>query len=597
MLPPRWAGLRAGSRAIAVWAMVLMSAVSTLRSTALAHDGHDHGTPAVALPVTVNPRAAGTGDEFEAVAILKDGTLLIFVDRFADNSPVTKAVVTVTIGTKDIVALPAPDGTYRVTWPLDAGRGRHDLVVGIQEGAVNDLLISSLERPATASALTAGSAPTVIERLRGWIVGSPLVAILGALVLMALSTALVLRRKPERRNKAADRPEDQSKIGGRDTGSTRLGLLIGVLLATSTFADQPAAAQAADAATATATAVGRPAPVNTGDAPRRLPDGSVFLPKPTQRLLDVRTELVKEAPHRASQTLVGRVIANPNRSGLVQSSTGGRVTPPKSGLPKLGQPVKAGEILGYVTPAFQAIDSANVAQTSGDLDQQIELARTRLERAQRLLASNAGTRVQAEEAELMLKGLERRRGALNTSQIKAEPLIAPVDGVISSTRAVPGQVVAPQDVLFEIIDGRSLWVEALVFDTAASQAFSQPTASTQDGASFPLTFVGRSRSLRQQSAILQFEITTPPATLDVGTPVTVHAQSGEPITGIVLPRAAVVRSSNGEDVVWRHTEPERFVPTPVRISPFDGARVLVQAGLNAGQRIVVQSAELISQVR
>ena len=62
-----------------------------------------------------------------------------------------------------------------------------------------------------------------------------------------------------------------------------------------------------------------------------------------------------------------------------------------------------------------------------------------------------------------------------------------------------------------------------------------------------------------------------------------HAQAGEPITAIVLPRAAVVRSANGEDVVWRHTEPERFVPTPVKVAPFDGARVLVQAGLSSGQ--------------
>jgi hypothetical protein len=36
-----------------------------------------------------------------------------------------------------------------------------------------------------------------------------------------------------------------------------------------------------------------------------------------------------------------------------------------------------------VTPAFQAIDSANVAQTAGDLDQQTELARTTAARRQR----------------------------------------------------------------------------------------------------------------------------------------------------------------------------------------------------------------------
>jgi membrane fusion protein, heavy metal efflux system len=572
MLHRNWAGLRVRLSAIGYSAMVLMLVFFETNGHASAHEGHDHGQAAVALPATINPRAAATGDEFEAVAVLKAGSLLIFVDRFADNSPVTKAAVTVTVGAKEFTALPAADGTYRIAWPADAKAGRHDLVIGIQDGATSDLLVSTLDLPATTSALTFGDTPPVSEGIWRWIASSPF-ALPVALLLLAIAAVFVWRRKT------------------RVTVGDALSVFVLIGLMASAVTSPATTAQASDEVTPNV------ALANTGDAPRRLADGSVFLPKPTQRLLDVRTLLVKDAAHRASQTLVGRVIANPNRSGLVQSNTGGRMTPPAAGLPRLGQTVKAGDVLGYVTPAFQAIDSANVAQAAGDLEQQIELARTKLERAQRLLAANAGTRVQAEEAELMLKGLERRRAALSVSQVKAEPLFAPVDGVISSARAVPGQVVSPQDILFEVIDGRSLWVEALVFDASSPGTFEQPTASTQNGASFSLTFVGRSRSLRQQSAILHFEITAPSASLDVGTPVTVHAQLGEPITAIVLPRAAVVRSANGEDIVWRHTEPERYVPTPVKISPFDGARVLVQAGLSAGQRIVVQGGELISQVR
>jgi membrane fusion protein, heavy metal efflux system len=506
-----------------------------------AHEGHDHGPVLAPLPVTVQPRAGATADEFEAVAILVGATaaqreLMIIVDSFATNVPVgsptiisgvttpsTDSVVTVTVGALELKAQPTADGTYRVAWPAALGAGKHDLVIAVQAGATSDLLLATLEVPPVAVGVSSAVAkPSLLDRLRG---------------------------------------------------------------------------RSANASPNPAVPVPQPTFAVTGDAPRRLADGSVFVPKPTQRLLDVRTELVREALHRPSQTLVGRVIANPNRSGHVQSSTGGRITPPKTGLPKLGQTVKVGDVLAYVSPAFQAIDSANVAQTAGDLEQQIELARAKHERAQRLLASNVGTRVQAEEAELVFRSLERRRATLTTSQLKAEPLVAPVDGVISAARAVPGQVVAPQDILFEIIDVRSLWVEALVFDATASQTFEQPVASTQSGTSLPLTFVGRSRSLRQQSAVLHFEIATPPASLDVGTPVTVHAQAGEAISGIVLPKSAVVRSANGEDIVWRHTDPERFVPAPVRISPFDGARVLVQAGLGQGQRIVVQGAELISQVR
>lgn len=519
----------AGPRILVVIALLLLGP-----GQLTAHEGHDHGPVLAPLPVSVQPRASATADEFEAVAILSGATaaqreLLVIVDRFATNAPVglpgaagapaVTTTVTVTAGSLELKTQQVADGTFRVAWPVALAAGKHDLVIAVQAGEISDLLLTTLVVPPLPGGTVAtATKPSLLDRLRG-------------------NSA-----------RASANP------------------------AIPTF-------------------------VVTSDAPRRLADGSVFVPKPTQRLLDVRTELVREAPHRPSQSLVGRVIANPNRSGHVQSTTGGRITPPKTGLPKLGQAVKVGDVLAYVNPAFQAIDSANVAQTAGELEQQIELARSKHERAQRLLAANVGTRVQAEEAELVFRSLERRRSTLMTSQLKAEPLVASVDGVISAARVVPGQVVAPQDILFEIIDTRSLWVEALVFDATASQTFEKPVASTQGGAALPLTFVGRSRSLRQQSAVLHFEMAAPPASLDVGTPVMVHAQAGEPISGIVLPKSAVVRSANGEDIVWRHSDPERYVPTPVRISPFDGARVLVQAGLSQGQRIVVQAAELISQVR
>ena len=92
-----------------------------------------------------------------------------------------------------------------------------------------------------------------------------------------------------------------------------------------------------------------------------------------------------------------------------------------------------------------AIDATTLGQTASDLDQQIELAKTKLARAEKLLATNAGTRGQVEETELQLRGLQARRAALNASQVKTETLIAPVDGVIAGTKALPGQVVAPQD--------------------------------------------------------------------------------------------------------------------------------------------------------
>ncbi|MFX5126566.1 efflux RND transporter periplasmic adaptor subunit, partial [Acinetobacter baumannii] len=62
-------------------------------------------------------------------------------------------------------------------------------------------------------------------------------------------------------------------------------------------------------------------------------------------------------------------------------------------------------------------------------------------------------------------------------------------------------------------------------------------------------------------------------------------------------RAALMRAGNGENIVWLHVEPERFVSRPVRSAPFDGDQVLITGGLAAGERVVVQGAELVNQVR
>ena len=112
-----------------------------------------------------------------------------------------------------------------------------------------------------------------------------------------------------------------------------------------------------------------------------------------------------------------------------------------------------------------------------------------------------------------------------------------------------------------------------------------------------LVFQGFSRALQQQATVLQFSVVDPPPALRVGQPVTVTARSSDEVTGIIISRNAVVRGANGETIVWRHVEPERFEARLVRTEPFDAANVLVTAGIAPGDRVVVRGAELINQIR
>ena len=64
-----------------------------------------------------------------------------------------------------------------------------------------------------------------------------------------------------------------------------------------------------------------------------------------------------------------------------------------------------------------------------------------------------------------------------------------------------------------------------------------------------------------------------------------------------VPAPALVRSAANTPIVWVKTHAERLAPRPVRTQPLDGARLLVVDGLAGGERVVVDGAPLLNQVR
>ncbi len=136
-------------------------------------------------------------------------------------------------------------------------------------------------------------------------------------------------------------------------------------------------------------------------------------------------------------------------------------------------------------------------------------------------------------------------------------------------------------------------VEALSFDalTAAQDA----TARLADGRLLTLAYQGSGLADRNQAIPVQFAVQGDASGLRVGQFVTVLAARTR-AGGLALPRAAVVRTGNGQDVVYEHTTAERFEARPVRVAarrrPRAGRR-----GDGAGRRVVTQGAELLDQVR
>ncbi|PZR21987.1 MAG: hypothetical protein DI538_29280, partial [Azospira oryzae] len=119
------------------------------------------------------------------------------------------------------------------------------------------------------------------------------------------------------------------------------------------------------------------APVS-GDAPRRQADGSVFLPKASQRQIEIRTLPVTPGPLPRTLELNATVIMDPHKGGRVQSMLAGRLEPGPAGLPSVGQKVQKGQVLAYVVPSAGQIERSNQSALLAELQAARSLAEKRL---------------------------------------------------------------------------------------------------------------------------------------------------------------------------------------------------------------------------
>ena len=151
----------------------------------------------------------------------------------------------------------------------------------------------------------------------------------------------------------------------------------------------------------------------------------------------------------------------------------------------------------------------------------------------------------------------------------------------------------------ELADEHSVRQDALIESAVRDALGGAENASARlaDGRTLALTYRGSGLADRNQAIPVQFAISGDTSGLRVGQFVTVQAATTAELQGLALPRAAVVRTGNGQDVVYEHTTAERFEARPVRVEPLDGNRVLVAEGVGPGKRVVTQGAELLDQVR
>ncbi|MBR1188014.1 efflux RND transporter periplasmic adaptor subunit [Bradyrhizobium sp. AUGA SZCCT0160] len=554
------------ARCVAAMSFLLMA------GPVLAHEGHDHGAPAPAPSASLAPRAETDSDVHELVAIAREGVLVIYLDRFATNEPVDGAEIEIETPAGPQKAAARPGEPYRLDAPWSSKPGAYDLIFTVAKDGNVDVLPARLvipDLPGAKAGPTSWLSTSAIAGEVGYHFNHDGPALFIA-ILAGLAAGIGVMALIRRRRRAAAM----------------------VLVVAGAFVLSNNSSRSHDGHDRAAPAA---AMQSVRDLAQRLPDGGVFVPKSTQRILALRTVMTESRAHPRAIELPGRIIPDPNASGFVQASVGGRLSAPPGGFPRLGTPVKKGDVLAYVDPPLQAIDVSDMRQRQGELDQQISIVERRLARYETLVPSGAIARSQLEDTRSELQGLKDRRGSLDRARREPEALLAPVDGVVAEGTPVAGQIAQSNAVIFHIVDPTRLWVEARSFDPLAGVR--SATANLGTDRTFTLVYQGSGFADRNQSIPVQFAIQGDHSGLRAGQFVTVLATTNEEKVGLAVPRASLVRNANGQEVVYEHVTPERFEQRPVRVEPLDGDRVLIATGLAGGKRLVVQGAELLNQVR
>ena len=335
--------------------------------------------------------------------------------------------------------------------------------------------------------------------------------------------------------------------------------------------------------------------------------------------LGIATGLVERKTVGRVRVYGGEATIPAGQSITVASPVSGLLKDPPGGMPRPGQLVKKGQpmfsLLPLLTPEGRANLTAAKVEADGQVkstETQIEAARVALDRAHRLLRSEAGSRRSVDEAQAQFDLMQRaneaaiaRRNLLEKVLGEVEagtaaPLIieCPQDGLLRNVGSLAGQNVPAGAALFEVVDLSQLWVRVPVYvgdlselDLTADAAVGELTA-VAGGPSQAARPVAAPPSANPLSGTVDLFYGldnraakhSPGQRLGVALPLRVPAES------LTAPWAAVIYDVQGGTWVYEQTGERTFVRRRAAVRYVVGDTAVLANGPAPGTKVVTAGA-------
>ena len=301
--------------------------------------------------------------------------------------------------------------------------------------------------------------------------------------------------------------------------------------------------------------------------------------------------------------LTGPIISGtlvPRIKSVVRAETGGAVT---AVLVERGSSVRAGTPIARIADHVQRAAYASAIADERSAASELETARRRAERVERLFAGGAVSAEDAEDGRQAVRAAESRLEAARSrvtsaaEELEHTVVRAPIAGVVSVRSVDAGDLVQPAAAMFEILDPSSMRLEAAI-PSAQLAAIEVGAVVDFTVAAYPgRTFTGR---------IERVSPSVDAATRQVPVTVSIENREGRLVAGlfaegritvasrkvIVAPVSAVdAEQGRGSGSALRLTGGRiSRVAVEARLDGTDGAVVEIVSGLAAGDTVLVGRA-------
>ncbi len=347
-------------------------------------------------------------------------------------------------------------------------------------------------------------------------------------------------------------------------------------------------------------------------------DGGITFLKEQQWKIDFATEVVSQKTLNRSLRLHAEV--EPSAEGAVEivAPIGGRIVPVNKSVPAPGQKVSSGEILAMILPLHSSSRSRNELEFAvRSAEAEFKASQKELDRIRTLYKDQIVPKRRLEEAEknravlhARLATARSRMSLLDVNQkdfsnsdiqksVERFPLRAPIAGTLVKMNMTPGAQVKVGQHLFMIIDLDSVWIEGRLFESDIpkiksvnhahfnAESLARPFLLSKPDSR--LITIGSVIDPVHRSVPLIMKVNNKAGRLKIGMHGHLSVQTGESITGIAIPKSAVV-DDRGIEVAFVHVGGETFERREVTLGIEDEGFVEVKSGLKTGERVVTKMA-------